>query len=379
MRSMATDKFHIGRRNFLAGAAGGAFASLLPRRGSAGARSPSALDTANLVSAARIDGVDGAALWCSDGVCDIALPARAHAALRLPATGEVMLVGRRPGRFAAIFDPARAGQAQPRLIAPMAVHRFSGHAAAAGDLLVTSELHEETSVARVALRDPHSGALRNSWHLPGVEPHDLLFAAGGARLVIALGGIAKPADVKGPPVNLGHIESSIVELDARSGRLIKRHALPSSLHSLSLRHMALAPDGETVFFGMQDQDRSALRPLAGVLRAGRGIELLPLPTHDAGALRFYIGSVAIDTSGRFAAATSPKGGALAVWSLGSGSFVGLVHIEDVCGLTAGREPGSFWVTSGAGDVALIEANEAGLAQRAHWRADAAFDNHLLSI
>jgi hypothetical protein len=390
MRSMATDRFHIGqfqigqfqigRRKFLAGAAGGALASLLARRAGAGTKTPAAaIERANLVGAARIGGVDGGALWCRDGVCDFALPARAHAAVALPASGEVMLVGRRPGRFAAIFDPARPEQGTPRLIAPVAAHRFTGHAALAGERLVTSELHEDTSEALIGLRDPRSGALRDSWQVTGIEPHDLLFADGGARLVVALGGIAKPADAKSPPLNLGHIESSIVELDARSGRLLKGHALEPALHSLSLRHMALAPDGETIVFGMQDQDRSALRPLAGVLRVGRGIELLPLPSDDPGALRFYIGSVAVDSSGRFAAATSPKGGALAVWSLTSGSFVGLMHIDDVCGLAAGREAGTFWATSGGGDVVLVQASEAGLASRAHWRADAAFDNHLLRI
>ena len=52
------------------------------------------------------------------------------------------------------------------------------------------------------------------------------------------------------------------------------------------------------------------------------LEVLPLPEEDEGALRSYIGSVAIDGSGRsFAAATSPKGGMIGLWSFGDGRWI----------------------------------------------------------
>ena len=54
----------------------------------------------------------------------------------------------------------------------------------------------------------------------------------------------------------------LLEIDPRSGAMLKRHALPDDMSSLSLRHMALAPDGETIAFGMQDQDRSTARSSA---------------------------------------------------------------------------------------------------------------------
>ena len=109
----------------------------------------------------------------------------------------------------------------------------------------------------------------------GIEPHDLLFARGGSRLVVAIGGIARSADVKGPAINAGNIESAILEIDPNSGAVLRRHELSADRKSLSLRHLALAPDGETIAFGMQDQDRSEVRPLMGILRVGGGIEFLP--------------------------------------------------------------------------------------------------------
>ena len=115
----------------------------------------------------------------------------------------------------------------------------------------------------------------------------------------------------------------------------------------------------------------------GLLRIGRGIELLPLPVDDEGGLRSYIGSVAIDASGRYVAATSPKGGLAGLWSLADGRWLGGFRLADVCGLAADAAPGCFWVTSGHGDVVQLGANEHGVAPAAQWQASAAFDNHLL--
>jgi len=134
-----------------------------------------------------------------------------------------------------------------------------------------------------------------------------------------------------------------------------------------------------VFIGMQDQDRSQLRPLMGRLRLGGGIDLLPLPGEDAGALRSYIGSVAIDSAGRYVAGTSPKGGMIGSWSLADGRWLGGFHIPDVCGLAPDAEDGCFWATSGMGDVVKLRLTDAGFTAEAHWLAPAAFDNHLLRI
>jgi len=242
---------------------------------------------------------------------------------------------------------------------------------------VTSEIDAETGDGVVVFRDG-SGAPRASVPV-GIEPHDLLFAHGGERLAVAVGGIAKAADIKGPPINAGNIESAVVELDGKTGALIKRHQLGPSMASLSLRHMALAPDGETIAVGMQDQDRAQLRPLMADLRPSRALELLPLPSDDQGSLRSYIGSVNIDRSGQFIAATSPKGGMVGLWSLRDGHWAGSFALADVCGLTAGEEPASFYATSGLGDVVKLQAAGTRLISVARWSAPVAFDNHLLRI
>ena len=385
---MAIETSVLHRRDLFSAAAGVALGGLIgfgPRKSFAGGRAERASAEARLVSAARIGDVDGGVLWHTGEFSDFALPGRAHGIVRCPQNDLVMMVARRPGTFAAILNPAHPS-GETRLIAPVAEHRFGGHAAVDGTgRIVTGELHEETAEGVVVLRDGETGAARGLWPLGGIEPHDLVFAQGGARLVVALGGIAHAASVKGPALNAGKIESALVELDSRSGRVLARHTLPIGMGSLSMRHMALAPDGETIAFGMQDQDRSELRPLVGVLHLGRGVELFPLPEgEDIGAFRFYIGSIAVDSAGRYVAATSPKGGVVGLWSLSDGRFIGGVKLADVCGLTADTQAASFWATSGLGDIVRLDASEDGFAVASHWRAPSCrplrhFDNHLLRI
>jgi hypothetical protein len=372
---MAID-WTVHRRGLFAGAAatllGGAVAH---KTRAAVAAKPLQL---NLLSAARIGETDGGVKIDSDGLTGFSLPDRAHGLTKLP-TGEVVLIGRRPGTFAAILS-AEAPQAIRHVFAPIPGHRFAGHAALHPDgrMLATSEIDAETGAGTVVMRDAKIGAPRAIFAV-GIEPHDLLFARGGSRLVVAIGGIAKAADVKGPPINAGNIESAIVELDPKSGAVLRRHTLGESMKSLSLRHMALAVDDKTVLFGMQDQDRAQLRPLMGTLRMGGDVAFFPLPDDDKGALRSYVGSVAIDSSGGFGAATSPKGGMIGLWSLADGRWLGGFAVPDVCGLAADTVSGKFWATSGLGDVLSLTASHEGFVADAHWRAPAAFDNHLLKF
>jgi hypothetical protein len=373
MRSMATERNMMRRRKFLGGVAGTGAGFAF---GTPGALADDIARAAHirLVSAARVDGADGGAIWSDQGLGEFTLPARAHAAARLRDSTRTILVGRRPGNFAALFEPSAPDSIQ--LVAPIAAHRFAGHAAANEARFFTGELHSETALGRIVLRDPASGAPLSDWDAGGIEPHELVLADGGARLVVALGGIAEDSSVRGPAANVGQIESAIVELDAKTGRVLHRHVLAEEFSSLSLRHMALSPDGQTIAFGIQDQDFSELRPLVGLLRVGRGIEFLELPRDDPGAMRFYIGSVAIDSSGRFLVATSPRGGTVALWSLSSGAYLGRLALPDVCGLVADPEAEYFWVSSGLGEVAGLRASETSLTFEARWHTDTQFDNHL---
>ena len=85
-------------------------------------------------------------------VSSIALPARAHAPVLMRDAGAALLVGRRPGTFAAVVD-LEAPEAPARMFHPIAGHRFVGHAAINGDALFTTEIDAETGEGAAVLRD----------------------------------------------------------------------------------------------------------------------------------------------------------------------------------------------------------------------------------
>ena len=315
-------------------------------------------------------------MWSADRFASFNLPARGHAPVRL-ADGRVLLMGRRPGLFASLIEPR-----DPAAISSFSStgnSRFAGHAADApdGSALVTSEFDADTFDAVLVLRNPANGSERARWQPGGIEPHELVFTGGGTRLVVALGGLIKDGGVAGPAFNPGGIRSAVLELDPLSGKTLARHTLAPSLSSLSLRHLAVAQDGETVAVAAQDQDITVTRPLVGLLRPGREIELLPWPDPRACDFRSYVGSVAI--SGDCLAAAGPRGSVLGFWSVSSGHWLGALAIADVCGVTAASERGGFWASSGHGGIVKIAADVTGPRVQAQWHVDAGFDNHLLLI
>ena len=330
------------------------------------------------MSAARIGARDGGALWRDNTLVPFALPGRGHALAHHAQSGNVVLIGRRPGAFAAIVNAS--DPQSPRIFVPTKDCRFAGHAAIAPDssAMVTSEF-ESTSMRGVLVLRDADGRERAHWSPEGIEPHELLFAKDDSRLVVALGGLIKDGGVSGPAFNPGGVNSAIVEMDARTGRVLRRHKLKPEFASLSLRHLALAPDGKAVAVAMQDQDLSAPRPLVGVLELGKEIELLPMPDAAQCDFRGYVGSIAFDASGEFIAATSPRGGVVGLWSASTRNWIGGLALPDACGLAAGNSPREFWATSGYGDILNITATPQGLSVTSKWRAAASFDNHVIRI
>lgn len=339
------------RRAFLAAAA--AFCAL-PARGS---------ESAPRLMSAVHGPQDGGALWRPDALESFVLPGRGHAMAHLP-DGKVLLMGRRPGGFAAMVEGSRVAS----LFAPSEGCRFSGHAAACGAELVTAEFDERIEAVLV-VRDAANGAELARWRPGGIEPHELLFA--GGRLVVALGGLVKDGGISGPAVDPATVRSEVLELDSESGAVRARHRLKEA--SLSLRH--LAASDEVIAVAAQDQDLSIVRPLVGLLRPGKEIEMLPTPDPKDFDFRGYMGSVAIN--GDFVASASPRGGLAGFWSISKMSFHGALAIADVCGLCADKTSGMFWASSGLGEVLKIDAAALSIAQR--WQTKAGFDNHLLMV
>src|SRR5262249_39041282 len=138
-----------------------------------------------LLSAARIGGIDGGALWSPAILEKFALPARGHAPIPFGNNG-VALIARQPGTFGAVIDKTTL---KTSFFKPVAQYRFGGHAAAHDEVagFVTGEFHEESGAGLIVARDA-AGNETTHWQADGIGPHDLVYTREGSRLFVALGG-----------------------------------------------------------------------------------------------------------------------------------------------------------------------------------------------
>lgn len=320
------------------------------------------------------------------------LPARGHDIVARPDSREVVVFARRPGNWAAIVDRA-SGQVLRVITTPPDRH-FFGHGAFSpdGNLLYATENRIGAGHARVGegvlgIYDAASAYARvDERPTFGLGPHDLLLLPGrGSRMLVANGGTLTQPGTGREVLNPEAMEPSLAVVDLSTGDAIRTVDLGREMRALSIRHLALAPDGEAAFACQWAGDDGEAPPLVGLLAPNGGVRMLEAPEDDLALLRGYVGSVALDASGRIVAATSPKGGAVAFWERASGRYLGLRRMPDVCGIsseTGGRgDAHAFIVTSGNAGVATISALD-GSALRRFGGADLAapvWDNHLVAL
>lgn len=359
----------IDRRSFLAGLGALAVAT----------RAQAAAPAVRLLAAARSpSGVDQVALWSRAGDVETALAGRGHGVAHFAGMDLFAIAGRRPGHFIDVLDGAGVIEGSH---VPQQGRIFAGHVAPIGRtrMFLATEIDSETGHGFLTRHRIGANAPDTQWETHGLGPHDLTFLAGGTRLVVANGGLETAEDRAGAMVDPDTIESSLTILDMKDGRLIAKAALSPALRSLSIRHMAPSPDGTRVAFGMQDKKKDVWRPLVGVIDDTGRVELFDAPKDDPDALKSYVGSVAIDTTGTYVAVTSPHGGRIEAWTLKDGRAIGGLALGDVCGLAADREPHCFWATSGLGAIRRIAITPQGIEIREGFSSPLAFDNHLVLV
>lgn len=283
-------------------------------------------------------------------------------------------VARRPGTTAIWFDRIKGSVIAT--FEPGKGRVFSGHGRFSDDgrRFLAVEIDRASGQGTVTLRDPAEGfAMRGEWASSGIGPHDLLRA--GDSLVVANGGIephtpeALGAEVAG---------ASVALIDPASGKTRALAALGEDLESLSLRHLAVAPD-ELVVVAAQDLLNDGLaRPLIYAVQPEGALRAFDAPEAEWRGLRTYVGSIAFDASGAYVAAASPRGNRVCVWRR-DGRFVGSVPMVDGCGLAATREAGQFLATSGLGEIALVVTDGEGVGVAGRKSGGPRFDNHAVLV
>ena len=379
---MATDR----RRRFLINAAAGlAVAARLPSAPAAGAANPAGGKIAGAIGC-EPSGVTApeaafAATWeqagrhrvgvLAVGRAGVAVascqevPSRAHG-LAVEPQGTILLVARRPGDWLLRFDPRRG--AVTHWDWSEGEHVYNGHVIRSGDgrRLFTTETSLATGEGSIGVRDARSLALLERWPTGGIDPHELVLGPGGV-LWVANGGIETRPETGRTKHHLERMDSSLVRLDAGSGRRTDLWRLDD--RRLGLRHLAVAADG-TIGVALQaDHDDDQARQAAPVLALWdrrRGLRAVSLP--PGVALAGYGGSIA--ACGGEVAVSCPRAGMVVRWQLqeGTARWRSPVLLPQACPMAAG------WA-GGVGAIVQARAGEDGPPRRLPLDDALRLDNH----
>ena len=353
----------IDRRSFIKAAGAAVMASLAPR-------ALFALERADAVFASGFRGPDGrygVGLIGEDGtfIEKIDLPDRIHGLGYSPATGKTVAFARRPGTFAVVFDATR--RSEPVLIAaPDNRHFFGhGHFSPDGRLLYASENDFDANRGMIGVYDAEDDFRRiGEFEAHGIGTHDMTVSDDGKLLIIANGGIETHPDFGRTKLNLDHMEPSLALIDAATGALIERHALPEKLRQLSTRHVDLDEKGRIWFACQYEGPRNDLPPLVGYFGKGEDLTFLSLPEETTIGLANYVGAIAVNRREGLVGLTSPNGGRFVMLDARTGRVLKEETVADAAGIAAA--PHGFAVSSYDGRFAGR-------------REDVAWDQHIAGL
>lgn len=307
-------------------------------------------------------------------VRELPLAARGHDCVVHAQSGRGVVFARRPGTFAVAFhiedaSPPVAFTARPD-------RHFYGHGVFSPDgrLLYATENDFDTARGVIGVYDVAAGYKRiGEFDSHGVGPHDLLLAPDGNTLVVANGGIETHPEAGRAKLNIESMSPSLVFIDRRSGDLLAKHRLGGELHKLSIRHLDIDASGRVWFGGQWEGGLNAAPSLVGFASRDDQLRLVAAVAPEATALRGYIGSVAMDRSGRLLAASAPRAGRILYIDTDRGVIAGETALVDGCGV-APSAGGGFVASSGEGDLQSTSADGSQPLER---YASIAFDNHMV--
>lgn len=384
MRWTATDGPVLSRRRFLGALGGFAGAALA---------SPASVFAVPLFDAARLDEpLYASARREADGSFSLAvldenarplaivpLPGRGHGMATSPVGRRLVSFARRPGTFAMVID--LENRQPPQAIASPAGRHFYGHGVFSKDgrRLFAVENDFEAVRGVVAVYDVSGAGLTRIGEIEshGIGPHDIALSENGRVLVVANGGIETHPGRGREKLNLDTMKPSVVFLDAETGDLLARHALPAHLHQLSLRHMAIDGKGRAWVGGQYEGAAGDLPPLVIRMARDEAPRILDLPETLAPRLNNYIGSVSASADGETIATSAPRGGRVLFWSASSGDLLGVHQVADGCGV-APSGAGGFMISDGNGGMTYL-ADPAESPEVLGRPAGISWDNHMLRI
>lgn len=287
----------------------------------------------------------------------IPLPERGHGTALNQDRTLAITVARRPGQFAVVFDP-RTGD-QHYWLKPEPGHQFMGHGCFhQGQLWLTAKREHDSG--SLLYQYSLQGQRQNIIDLPGQGPHELL--SNEDALMIAVGGIHT-------------IGRDSVNLDAMDPCLLRYNTTNQTVtwdcrvndHQLSIRHLSVAPTGETVMAMQYQGDKQNIIPLLAIAEPNGELRYLQGNQDQWRQFNQYIGSVSVWQNR--VVASSPRGHRVGYWSLKTGEYIGADYIPDVCALATSNE--QLYAGSGTGYMSHLAL----ASQAKKIRTEFTWDNH----
>jgi len=311
------------------------------------------------------------------------LPARAHHIAVHKALGIYIVIARRPGNYLWVGDLA-TGSKLGEFTVPDDRHLY-GHGVFTRDgsrFFTTENAWQMVNGdgGRIAVwsvtRDGRSVTMTRDLEFPsyGTGPHELLLKEDAKVLVVANGGIRTHPDSGREMLNLESMQPSLAYISVGDGQLLEQHFLKSDFHRASIRHLDINEHGQVVM-GMQFHGEPFDRvPLLATHEQGQSLRPLYAPDFEQGQMAQYVGSVRYDVSGRYFAASCPRGNMITFWDAESGVMLDSVRSRDGCGVCA--ESNGFLFTAGTGRLSLYDLELNKLTSLDTDISKVFWDNHL---
>ncbi|MCG8382946.1 MAG: DUF1513 domain-containing protein [Gammaproteobacteria bacterium] len=304
-----------------------------------------------------------------------ALPDKAHGFAVNPShPGQIAALPSLPGTQAPVFD-LNSGQ-QIALMTSRPGRHFNGHGCFSHDgrYLYTSENIAANAQGVIGVRDGRTFRLLRELPGHGIGPHDIRILPDDRTLVVASGGIQTHPDSGKRELNINTMQSALLYIDSRDGRLLARHQLP--VDQLSIRHFDVGSDG-TVLVACQYKGNSKLPALVGVQRGATGIEMLEIDDDDLWPLKQYCADARIAGNG-VGAVSCPRGNRLTLWNLTEKRFIKAIEIKDVGGLEVSLGGNAFIASANTGELYRIDATSLTSRRIGTTWNGAKWTNHMVS-
>lgn len=283
----------------------------------------------------------------------VALPSNAHSFAVNPSNKNIIVaLPGLPGTRAAVVDSSSGEKLT--IIKSQKGRHFNGHGCFSPDglFLFSSENIGETAEGVITVRDGRDFSFIREISGYGIGPHDIRLLPDGITLVVASGGIQTHPDSGKRELNNNRLESALLFIDSRNGKLLMRREIP--VPRLSIRHIDIGLNGE-VLVACQYKGKKQMPKLVGI-QSGKGqIEMLEIDDNDLWQMKNYTASARIASSG-IAAVTCPRGDRVTFWDLKDKKFLTSLKIKDASGVEVSVDGKHFIISANVGELYNVDTS-----------------------